>query len=386
MDGTGNQLPTASGISGTKSPGLYLEQNFALPRNVYFATGVPAFLGTMDKASTSAAKPRMLSLWSHFAPYIGEPYPGCHLAAAVQGFFENGGHWCYVVVLRDRSDQSLEEGLQVIADLDSIDLVCVPDLQGDRAAVLAQQQTVVDHCQEMGDRFAILDSQPGDTPEGACDQWSQIDGMNGAIYYPWIRVSGSTGAVESVPPCGHIAGVFSRVDRNTGVHKAPANEVLTGVLDLERKTTEQVSATLNSRGVNCLRSFAGRGILVWGARTLSGQPTWTYINVRRLFLTAARWIDWSLRDLTFETNDARLWNRIERRLTEYFAAQYRVGALKGDSLKEAFYVRCNSDTNPAEMRDSGRVVTEIGLAPAVPFEFVVVRLIRGTRGVQILSS
>ncbi len=386
MGSTAKHAPVARGISGTSSPGVYLQESFGLPGNVYFATGVPVFLGTINKAVATVCAPRMLSLWSHFTPYIGAPYAGCRLAGAVRGFFENGGHWCYVVVLRDRSDAGLAEGLRAIAEMNSIDLVCVPDLQGSRTGVLAQQQMVLDHCMDMGDRFALLDSYPGSTKEDAAAQWSDIDGMNGALYYPWITVPGFGKDAETVPPCGHLAGIYSRVDRDRGVHKAPANEPLGGVLDLEQRVTEQASAFLNSRNVNCLRSFPGRGVTVWGARTLSGQPAWTYVNVRRLFLTAARWVDWTLQDMAFERNDAMLWSRIERRLTEYFAKQYRAGALKGATLGEAFFVRCDASTNPPALRDSGRVMAEVGLAPAVPFEFVVARLIRGTRGVQTPAS
>jgi phage tail sheath protein FI len=143
---------------------------------------------------------------------------------------------------------------------------------------------------------------------------------------------------------------------------------------------------LNPKRINCLRSFPGRGIRVWGARTLSGQNEWTYVNVRRLFLTAVRWIEWNMWDVVFEPSDSSLWARIERELTTYFLEQYRAGAFKGASPQEAFYVKCDAETNPAELRDRGQVVTEIGLAPTIPYEFVVVRLIHGPRGVIISGS
>jgi phage tail sheath protein FI len=167
------------------------------------------------------------------------------------------------------------------------------------------------------------------------------------------------------------------------VHKAPANEVLEGVLELERQVTRQDQDYLNPRRVNCLRSFPGRGIRVWGARTLAGHDAWTYVNVRRLFLTAVRWINWHMADVVFEPNDVRLWARIERDLNAYFVDLYQRGALKGRGPQEAFYVKCNEETNPPEVRDLGQVITEIGLAPANPYEFVVVRLIHGASGVSI---
>lgn len=380
-------------FSKTKSPGVYQQVGFGPPRRVVFSTGVPVFLGSMGKTTSRVAKektpvPHMLSLWSQFDSQIGEPYRGCGLAHAVRGFFENGGHWCYVAVLKDRSYATLAAGLDAIDHLNSADLVCVPDLSGNKEEVVQQQQMVIDHCEEMGNRFAILDSQPGDSLEDIVKHRSAICGRNGALYYPWIRVHGFAGAagLETVPPCGHIAGVINRTDHARGVHKAPANELLTSVVDLESHLTNRDQDTLNPRGVNCLRALPGRGIRIWGARTLSSQTDWMYVNVRRLFLTAARWMDWNLIEMTFEPNDARLWARIERRLTEYFADQFKMGALKGASLKEAFYVKCDAETNPPELRDSGQVVTEIGLAPAVPFEFVVVRLIRGSRGANASGS
>ena len=369
--------------SATKAPGVYVQDAFGEPHQAVFATGVPVFLGTMEHARRAVGKGeepklQMLSLWSQFGTYVGPQYKGCMLASAVKGFFANGGHWCYVVVLRDRSMESLDAGLLAISRVNTLDLVCAPDLGG--KDFIEQQQRVVDHCDEMGDRFAILDSRPEMPRDGAWEQWSCLGGRNAALYYPWVKVHGFNGELETVPPCGHVAGVYSRSDRGTGVHKAPANEALEGVVDLDRRLTSRDQDWLNPKGINCLRSFPGRGIRVWGARTLSGQPDWMYVNVRRLFLTAARWIDWNLLEMSFEPNDARLWSRIERKLGEYFTEQYRLGALKGTRVEDAFYVKCDGETNPAETRALGQVVTEIGLAPATPFEFVVVRLIRGARG------
>lgn len=379
-------------FSGSKAPGVYLRESFNQPRRKVFSTGVPVFFGTMTQATVSigpdgASEPQMLSLWPHFSTYVGTPYNGCNLAYAVRGFFENGGHWCYAVVLKDRSDASLAAALRAIGDLNTIDLVCAPDLNASSADdAFTQQQMIVDHCEDMGDRFAILDSRRGDERDNVWQMWSGIDGRNGALYYPWIKVSGFAGGQELVPPCGHVAGVYSQVDRGRGVHKAPANEPLLGVIDLERRLTNVDQDFLNPRGVNCLRSFPGRGIRVWGARTLSGRQQWTYVNVRRLFLTAARWLDWNLIDMTFEPNNRKTWAQIERRLTEYFTEQYKAGALKGASPREAFYVRCDESNNPADQRDSGKVIIDIGLAAAIPFEFVVVRFIRGSRGTHVTSD
>jgi phage tail sheath protein FI len=378
----------------TSSPGLYLEKEFGRPRRPEFLTGVPAFLGLApgdfvsgEKAATGAPFILRLSLWSQFERSFVKPWRESYLAFAVRGFFQNGGHECYAVLLKENGFPGLVEGLEAIKMLNTVDLVAAPDLVRDRDTMVEMQQEVVNHCQSMGDRFAILDSRFGDTSDQVWEQWSETDGTNGAIYYPWIQVRNLFDRrSQFVPPCGHVAGVYARTDQVSGVHKAPANETLEGVLALERALTNADQNYLNPKGVNCLRSFPGRGVRVWGARTLSGHDMWTYINVRRQFLTVVRWIDWHLQDVVFETNGPKLWARIESKVTGYLIERFRAGALKGLTPQEAFYVRCNSETNPAEFRDTGRVATEIGLALTVPFEFVVVRLIHGAKGVTVSGS
>jgi phage tail sheath protein FI len=370
-----------------RHPGVYREETFGSARRMRFFTGVPAFLGLTPSAPRSGPAKRyapvLLSLWPQFEHHIGKPRGDSFLSYAVRGFFENGGRRCYVVPLEDNTLISLMKGLEAIEPMNTVDLVCTPDLVTDKDTAFDSQQVVVDHCERLGDRFAILDSLRGDNSDQVWQQWSDIDGRNGAIYYPWVKVPGYDGGYDLVPPCGHVAGVYARTDRLRGVHKAPANEILEGVVGLERVLTNREQDDLNPKRVNCLRSFPGRGIRVWGARTLSGQTAWTYVNVRRVFLTAVRWIDWNMWDVVFESSKPSLWARIERELTTYFMGQFRAGALKGGTPQEAFYVKCNAETNPPELRDSGQVVTEIGLAPTVPYEFVVIRLIHGARGVTI---
>jgi phage tail sheath protein FI len=177
-----------------------------------------------------------------------------------------------------------------------------------------------------------------------------------------------------VPPCGHVAGIYSRSDKRIGVHKAPANEIVEDVLKLEIDFSDDDLAALNDAGVNCLHAMRGGGIRVWGARTLSGQPQWSYINVRRLFLTLTRWIRKNMNDVVYESNDSHLWDRIRHRLEDYCRNLYDQGALKGDSPEQAFYIKCDAETNSREHWEAGEVVAEVGLAPTVPAEFIVVRI------------
>ena len=294
-----------------------------------------------------------------------------------------------MIVVPDVNPSTLQTALDRAAKFHSIDLVCVPELGEHRATAVEMQQMIVAHCDDTGGRFAILDSWRNDEPAKVAKVWSDIDGTNGALYYPWVYVRNfeeqrSAETRILVPPCGHVAGVYARTDDARGVHKAPANETLEGVLSLERHVTHvrHEIKPIPSR-VNCIRSFPGRGIRVWGARTLSASDAWTYVNVRRIFLTAIRWLEWHMKWIVFEPNDARLWAEIESQLHQYFLKLYRQGALQGASPQEAYYVRCNAQTNPRDVIESGQVVAEVGLAASVPFEFVVVRLIYGASGVSI---
>ena len=383
-----------------KTPGVYHEEVFPAPA-AEFRTGVPAFLGFTQKVPADDAgnkrfhSPHRLTLWPQFEETFGPSLSPGYLAYAVRGFFENGGGLCYVVSLSDTAlpEDALRLGLQALAPLDTIDLICAPDIMrprqpGPRAldavAVHTMQAEVLKHCDTLGNRFALLDALPLAAVPEVLQQRQGLSGTNGALYYPWARVPGGPAATRGfVPPCGHVAGVYARSDQGGGVHKAPANEVMEGVLDLEVNLTNVEQDQLNPAGVNCVRAFPGRGIRVWGARTLSRDAAWRYINVRRLFLTAGRWVERNMREAVFEPHTPALWARIVRELTAYYTDLLRRGALKGRTSQEAFYVKCDAETNPPEVREAGLVITEIGLAPAIPSEFVVVRLIHGASGVTI---
>jgi phage tail sheath protein FI len=378
-------------------PGIYLDSVFPKPAPALL-TGIPVFLGfTSDyqppTSMQSEPKPRplKLALWTQFQTYFGQPLPGGYLAAAVRGFFENGGQVCYILRLTDKSPAALDAGLATLAEFDGFDLVCAPDLAGD----LALQQKVLEHCDRMGERFAILDA-PNVTAQEelatVLQHRQSLKGTNGALYFPWIQTRFPWQTADgkpqtAVPPCGHIAGSYAQGDQQIGVHKAPANQVLADVLDLSIALTNDDLITLNPEsegaGVNCIRTVVGRGTRIWGVRTLSTDVNWRYINVRRLFLTVRRWVALKLADVAFEPNNFNLWIRIERELTVYLESLTRQGALQGNMPQEAFYVKCDAETNPPERRDTGQVVTEIGLAPTRPNEFIVVRLIHGDTGVSL---
>ncbi|HEY0699775.1 MAG TPA: phage tail sheath subtilisin-like domain-containing protein, partial [Micromonospora sp.] len=288
-------------------------------------------------------------------------------------------------------------GFSGLEAIDEVTMVAVPDLMGayqrgaiDLDSVKAVQLAMIDHCQLMGDRMAILDPPPGLSPqqvkEWRTDQ-AGYDSRYATLYYPWIRIADlRTGADLFVPPSGHVAGIWARNDANRGVHKAPANEGVRGAVTLETQLTRTEQELLNPIGINCLRSFPGRGILVWGARTLSSDPAWRYLNVRRLFnyleesiLAGTQWV-------VFEPNDHALWARIRRTISAFLVMEWRRGALFGLTPDEAFFVKCDDETNPAESIDLGQVVCQIGVAPVKPAEFVVFQLKQLSGGTSLVDE
>ncbi|MEQ4302937.1 phage tail sheath subtilisin-like domain-containing protein [Plantactinospora sp. B6F1] len=285
-------------------------------------------------------------------------------------------------------------GLEVI---DEITMVAVPDLmsayQQGRIGlddVKAVQLAVVSHCEQLGDRMAILDPPPELTARQVLT-WRQqeagYDSRFAALYYPWIKVFDPTsGQHRFLPPSGHVAGLWSRTDAERGVHKAPANDVLRGVVEVQNTVTKGEQDLLNPVGVNCIRAFPGRGIRVWGARTLSSDPSWRYINVRRLFNYLEESILLGTQWAVFEPNDERLWGTIRRNIAAFLTEEWRGGALFGGTAAEAFYVKCDRETNPPESVDRGRVVCEVGVSPVKPAEFVVFRLSQYSDSSSLVSE
>jgi phage tail sheath protein FI len=202
-----------------------------------------------------------------------------------------------------------------------------------------------------------------------------------ALYYPWIEVIDPlTRRPIAIPPSGHIAGVWARTDERRGVHKAPANEVILGATGLAFQVTHQEQGSLNKNGINCIRAFPGRGIRIWGARTLSSDPEWRYINVRRLFNFISESIQTGTQWSVFEPNDQFLWNALSISVSSFLKNVWRSGALFGATPDEAYYVKCDAETNPPEVIDAGQVVCEVGIAPVKPAEFVIFRLSQYTGG------
>jgi hypothetical protein len=294
----------------------------------------------------------------------------------------------YVGNSADRTGFGGLEAVEEITMLAAPDLMAlyqrgVIDLEGVKAVQLA----IIAHCELMGDRVAILDAPP-DYNAQQVKEWRQdkagYDSKYATLYWPWIKVFDPiAGQAAFVPPSGHMAGIWARSDGERGVHKAPANEIVRGVISLELNLTRAEHDQLNPIGVNCIRTFPGRGIRVWGARTLSSDPAWRYLNVRRLFNYIEESILLGTQWVVFEPNDMDLWERVKRTIGAFLVRTWRDGALFGASPAEAFYVKCDGENNTAETIDAGQLIVDIGIAPVKPAEFVIFRLAQFSGGTSL---
>jgi phage tail sheath protein FI len=340
-----------------------------------------------------AEEPRLVTSWEQFKTNFGDIQDGnLRLAHAVYGFFNNGGTRAWIGrVGHGAGTQEYQNVLDKFRAIDDIALLVVP------GASREVQEKMLSHCEDtyLQDRFAILDGQPV-TDHGNLTKDAIQGGLRdsdhgyGAIYYPWIQVYDPVSDARIyVPPSGHIAGVYARVDELRGVHKAPANEVIRGALGVGVKpvngdATEMVlskaeQAGLNPHGINVIRKFDGN-INVWGGRTLATDVNseWRYINVRRLFLFLRKSLDHGTQWVVFEPNNQALWGKIVREISDFLRRVWRSGALFGLTESEAFYVKCDESNNPREVREAGQVIIEIGVAVVEPAEFVIIRISQWT--------
>ncbi|MEU4134387.1 phage tail sheath family protein [Streptomyces wuyuanensis] len=352
----------------------------------------PGFVGTALKKSA------VISLEDSKGATISRPVKGAKVALspAVQSMTPDVARAPRKEFAADRYIGSAADrtGLSGLEAIDEITMVAVPDLMSafqrgaiDAEEVKAVQLALVAHCEMMGDRVAILDPLPDLSAQQVrdwCQDYSAFDSKYAGLYWPWVKVMNPLEKrTEFIPPSGHVAGVWARSDATRGVHKAPANEVVRGVLAPALAVTKGEQSILNPIGVNCLRSFRGQGVRVWGARTLSSDPEWRYLNVRRLF----NYVEKSILDGTnwvvFEPNDRYLWEGVSRTVTAFLTRVWRSGALFGRTPAEAFFVRCNEENNPPESRDAGVLTIDIGIAPVKPAEFVVFRLSQYAPGAEV---
>jgi len=345
-------------------------------------TSTAGFLGITERGPVV---PTLITSFEEYkriyGGYLKEGAENRYLTYAIEGFFQNGGWRCYVArVVASAAGTATADfigALQALGKIDEISILCCPD-ENSFPAIRAE---LVAQCESRKDRFAILQA-PNPAPQSAT-HYPPVTSEFAAYYHPWIRgVDPTTHLPLAIPPGGHVAGIYARTDTNRGVHKPPANKAIAGLYEepenpsagLITLLTNSDQEILKPRGVNALRFFANRGVLVWGARTTSNSPEWKYVNVRRLFIFISASIDKGTQWVVFEPNEVQVWAQV-RALVEAFLVQlWRDGALTGTTSKEAFFVRCDRTTMTQDDIDNGRLIILIGVAALRPAEFIIVRI------------
>ncbi|WP_410667691.1 phage tail sheath family protein [Amycolatopsis sp. cmx-4-68] len=274
-------------------------------------------------------------------------------------------------------------GIVALEDIDEVAICAVPGMWSGTV-----ESALVTHCEQLKDRFAVLDPQDGLDIEGIQAFREPFDTKYAALYYPWLVVNDPlTGQFVEAPPSGHIIGIYARTDVERGVHKAPANAVIRGIRltdGIAQDVTKRHQDLLNPRGINALRFFPGLGQRVWGARTLSSDTSWKYVNVRRLFLFIEESIDEGTQWVVFEPNDESLWALVRQTVVNFLTTVWRSGALAGTTADEAFFVQCDRSTMTDDDIANGRLICVIGVAPVFPAEFVIFRIQQKTREPQLV--
>jgi len=332
-------------------------------------------------------KPMLVTSWAQYQKLFGGFKEGGNLAHAAYGFFLNGGARAYVYNLGEKKEGQVEDdvaslirgedkgpgnrsGLAAMKAIEDISLIAAPGFTSKMV-----HQMLADHAAECGNRIAVLDGVE-ELGETQLHEFPRIgDNKDSALYWPWIAVyDDATKKMTYAPPSGHVMGTIARVDGERGIHKAPANEVLRGAMGLKYTLTKNEQALMNPRGINIIRDLDDMGIRIYGARTLSEDKEWKYLNVRRLFQVVQSSVTKGTEWVVFEPNNPQLWGNIERNIRAYLKVLFNNGALMGKTPEEAFYVKCNEATNPQENLDLGIVTIEIGIAPVKPAEFVQINI------------
>ena len=265
-------------------------------------------------------------------------------------------------------------GLVALEHIPEISIVAAPAAAADAANHAAVCLELITHVEGMRYRVAVLDA-ADDRDSAARGLRAGMDSTRAALYFPWVKIADPAGpGTVAVPPSGFVAGIYARNDINRGVWKAPANEVVLGALGFSKPVNTGRQEVLNPLGINCLRSFEGRGHRVWGGRTISSDPEWKYLNVRRYFNYLERSIDINTQWAVFEPNSERLWGNVRRTIQDFLLDEFQKGALLGDKPEAAYFVKCDRSTMTQNDLDNGRLVVLVGVAAVRPAEFVIFRI------------
>jgi phage tail sheath protein FI len=346
-----------------KSSGIYIEDINVHPKSIEGVdTSAAAFLG---EAETGPTTPTLVTSFVEyqrvFGGFFGE---GKYLPYAVEGFFLNGGQRCYVCRVTDSNYSSALSNLEAVM----VSIIYSPNAQ----AVTGLTDLLINHCEQLRNRFVIFDSLKGQNPSSVT---KPRESSFAALYYPWIYVKPAGVNVTClVPPGGHVAGIYARTDIEVGVHRAPANQLVKGAVGLEGTMKSLQQDNLNLQGINTIRNFVGRGILVWGVRTLSSDPEKKYVNVCRLLIYLEQSISKGIEWAVFESNNDATWAKIKTATENFLTQTWRDGMLLGTKQEEAYFVDCGRNTMTQDDIDNGRLIMLIGVATVKPAEYMIFRV------------
>jgi len=404
-----------------QTPDVYIVEEPG-PKTVQaVGTSVAAFLGQAPDAGAHLNEAIAVNNWSQFRAEFAAAsnLRSTWLSHAVNGFFANGGSRCFIVNIADgdfiAGGDRPRTGLKLLEEIDEVSIVAAPGRFDP-----VSHEALLAYCEKAGNCVAICDppsdvkntellktveaaavpalpkgkdkdagaAAPDASPKPAAGLRPRVSlGGYGTFYFPWLYVADALnpkGDLALVPPSGHMAGIWARTDATRGVQKAPANQTVAGAMNLAYRVTSPEQAQLNSMGVNCIRFFSTEGMLVWGARTLAEESSeWRYLNVRRLVIMIEESIKRATRWVVFEPNDPSLWKTIRSEISGFLLNVYHDGALMGATPDEAFFVKCDSETNPQESIDMGQVITVIGIAPVKPAEFIIFKIGQYAGGTEV---
>ena len=374
------------------SPGVYVEETAHRARSIEAApTDLTLFVGVLPGDPDPA--PRVVCSWQEFAEAWGALSridlagvgPPNYLAYAAHAYFGNGGRKLCVVPVGGAGAEP-QAGDYAAALVSSLAFADISLVHAPGASTWAQREAIEDvlvaHVEDEPGRFLILDPPAAQSPAQVRAQRARLDTSHAALYYPWVIANDALAAAGAasitLPPGGFVCGIHIRTVIEQGIHKAAANGAIRGALDFQIRLDQSQQQALNPEGINCLRAFAGRGPRVWGTRTMSSDPEWKYINVRRYFDYLQRSLDRGTRWAVFERNDETLWKNLRSLIEDFLLVEWRNGALQGSKPEQAWFVRCDRSTMTREDIDQGRLVCLVGIALLEPAEFMIFRLSQST--------
>jgi phage tail sheath protein FI len=356
-----------------RTPGVYVEEKPSQPNPIEgVSTSTAGFIGPCHKGPFKRGT--LVTSLAEFERAYGSGRGPNYTWHAVRAFFEEGGRRLYVARAPRWTAGDCRKALKCLEAIEEISIVAAPGSTSG-AAGTAIAKALIEHAERMRYRFAVLDSGPGQTIEHVRAMRARLTSAKAALYYPWVRVKDPTKAGElSLPPSGFVAGIYARADLARGASKPPAKEVVKLAVGLDDKITDAEQAALEAESINCIRSSGPRAFQIWGGWTLSEDPEWKYVKIRRYLAFLEASIDKGTQWAVFEPDAEPLWANVRRAVGDFLMNEWRSGALSGSTPEKGFFVKCDRSTMTQADLDQGRLICLVGVAVVRPAEFVIFRI------------